>query len=571
LTHAFTPTSLYDSFREELILFTKEEFMARNLYRIYLYSVFIAMLIFAAVGLDMLLQTLFSLTPLRGAYGTIPSNASIVQVTVFFAVSWFIAASFGILHYWLIRRDIRNDPIAGSSAIRSFFLNFTELIDAPLAIVAASLWVIVQFGHNPASDLTGSAAFATTALLLLAILELERRRSQAGAGLAMIFQHLHFYGVQLILLIVLTFSWINTAFQLGDAFIFNGQVAGTVACGGFTGCPTINMLALLLSTLCILVFWIGYGLFTRNDSTSLVRSILHFASFAYGVGLILYGISRAMEFGILTIFNITLSASNILNNYNFVSLISLGLLIAAVYALWLRITARKDLSGQGWVTTTIIGEAIITVLFAAAFWWGIALVFFHLFQMLASVSTGPRSWSPALALIITGIAYIPLDFNLHQRFKHETLAADPRRGFVFALLAGGILSTAIGGAVALYSFGTNVLGSPFENWQQIARAGAAVCVVGLIILAVYFLIARREDLFSGLTKRPTTEEVPSIIELEPEQNNSTSNVPHEVLHNIDMVLDDLLAGKITREEAAIRIQGMVNQDGTYLPDISGIK
>ncbi len=46
--------------------------MARNLYRIYLYSVFIAMLIFAAVGLGMLLQTLFSLTPLRGAYGTIP-------------------------------------------------------------------------------------------------------------------------------------------------------------------------------------------------------------------------------------------------------------------------------------------------------------------------------------------------------------------------------------------------------------------------------------------------------------------------------------------------------------------
>ncbi len=112
--------------------------MARNLYRIYLYIVFIAMLIFAAVGLGMLLQTLFSLTPLRGAYGTIPTNAAIVQVTVFFVVSWFIAAIFGILHYWLIRRDMRNDPAAGSSAIRSFFLNITELIDAPLAIVVSA-------------------------------------------------------------------------------------------------------------------------------------------------------------------------------------------------------------------------------------------------------------------------------------------------------------------------------------------------------------------------------------------------------------------------------------------------
>jgi len=545
--------------------------MARNLYRIYLYIVFIAMLIFAAVGLDMLLQTLFSLTSLRGAYGTIPTNASIVQVTVFFAVSWFITAFFGILHYWLIRRDIQNDPVAASSAIRSFFLNFTELIDAPLAIAAASMGVIAQLGHDPAFDLTGSAAFATTALLLLAVLELERRRSQAGAGVAMTFQRLHLYGVQLVLLVVLTFSWNNTAFQLGDAFIFNGQVTGTVVCGGFTGCPTTNLLALVLSTLWLVAFWIGYGLFTRDDSASLLRSILHFASFAYGVGLILYGISRAIEFGILTLFNVTLSASDFLNNYNFVSLISLGLLITAVYALWLRNTARKEQSGQGWVTTAIIGEAIITALLAAAFWWGIALVFFNLFQMLAGVSTGSRDWSPALALIITGIAYIPLDFNLHQRFKHETLAADPRRGFVFAMLAGGILSTAIGGAVALYALGTDMLGSPFENWQQVARAGAAVCVVGLIILAVYFWIARREDLFSGLTKRPATEEVPSSIELEPEQNVSASNVPDEVLHNIDIVLDDLLAGKITRDEAAIRIQGMVNQEGTHLSDIPGTK
>ena len=152
----------------------------------------------------------------------------------------------------------------------------------------------------------------------------------------MTFQRLHFYGVQLILLIVLTFSWNNTAFQLGDAFIFNGQVTGTVVCGGFTGCPDDQSAQFGVSTLWIVVFWIGYGFFTRNDSASLLRSILHFASFAYGVGLILYGISRAIEFGILALFNVTLSASDILNNYNFASLITLGLLITAVYVLWLR-------------------------------------------------------------------------------------------------------------------------------------------------------------------------------------------------------------------------------------------
>jgi hypothetical protein len=539
--------------------------MARNLYRIYLYIVFIAMLIFAAVGLGMLLQTLYSLTPLRGAFGTIPTNASIVQATVFFAVSWLIAAIFGILHYWLIRRDMQNDPAAGRSAIRSFFLNITELIDAPVAIVVSAVGVIGQLGHDPAFDLTVTAAFATVTLLLLVVLELERQRNQAGTGTAMAFQRLHLYGVQLILLIVLTFSWNNTAFQLGDAFIFHGQVTGTIACGGFTGCPGTNLLSLVVATLWIVVFWIGYGFFTRNDSASLLRSILHFASFAYGVGLILYGISRAVEFGFLALFNVTLSASEILNSYNFVALITLGLLIAGVYALWLRITARKELSAQGWVTTILTGEAIITFLFAAAFWWGIALVFFNLFQMLAGLTTGPRDWAPALALIITGLAYIPFDFNLHQRYKHdEATAADPRRGFVFAMLAGGILSTAIGGAVALYSLGTNLLGSPFENWQQVARAGASACVVGVIILALYFWIARREHLFSGLTKRPEIEEAPLSIEPAPEQIVPTPALPDEILSKIGAALDDLLAGKITRDEAAKRIQSMMSKEETQI-------
>jgi len=544
--------------------------MARNLYRIYLYIVFIAMLIFAAIGLGMLLQTLFSLTPLRGAYGTIPTNASIVQVTVFFVVSWIIAAFFGILHYWLIRRDMQSDPTAGRSAIRSFFLNITELIDAPLAIVASAMGVIAQLGHDPALDLTGSAAFATSALLLLAVLELERQRSQAGAGVAMTFQRLHVYGVQLILLIALTFSWNNTAFQIEDAFIFNGQVTSTIACGGFTGCPGPNLLSLVLSTLWIVMFWIGYGFFTRNDSTSLLRSILHFASFAYGVGLVLYGISRAVEFGILTLFHVTLSASQFLNSYNFVALITLGLLITGVYVLWLLNTARKEFSEQGQLTTILIGEAIITALFAASFWWGIALVFLNLFQMLAGTTTGPRDWAPALALIITGLAYIPFDFNLHQRYRNDAAAAaDPRRGFVFAMLAGCMLSTAIGGAVALYSLGTDLLGSPFENWQQVARAGASACVVGLIILAIYFWTAMREHLFSGLMKRPATEEAPTSME--PEHIVPTPMLPDDMLPNIDAVLDDLLAGKITRDEASMRIQGMMSREKTHLSDIPGKK
>lgn len=532
--------------------------MARNLYRVYLYIVFIAMLIFAAVGLGILLQTLLSLTPLRGAFGAIPTNATIVQVTVFFAVSWFIAALFGGLHYWLIRRDMHNDPAAGRSAVRAFFLNIAELIDAPLAVFSSATALIAQLGHDPALDLTGSAAFAAATLLLLVVLELERQRTQAGPGAAMAFQRLHLYGVQLILLIILTFSWINTVFLLVDAFVFGGQARGITPCGGFTGCQGPNLLSEVSSTLLIVLFWIGYGYFTRNDSASLLRRILHFASFAFGVGLLLYGISRAIELGFLALFGVTLTASEILDNYNFTAFITLGLLVAGVYTLWLRIAARKEPEGLGWATTMLIGVAIITALFAGAFWWGIAYVLLNAFESLAGIQAGPRGWAPALALIITGLAYIPFDLYLHRRYKQDAvLAADPRRGFVFALIGGGSLSAAIGGAVALYSLFTYLLGSPFENWQHVARSSASACVVGVLILAIYLWTARREHLFRGLIKRPAPEEAPTIVEPVP---LPAQLPPVEIPPSIDEVLDDLLAGKITRDEAARRIQSLMSKE-----------
>lgn len=534
--------------------------MARNLYRVYLYIVFIAMLIFAAVGLVMLLQVLLSFTPLRGVYLSIPTSSTIVQVTVFFAVSWLIAALFGGLHYWLIRRDMRSDPVAGRSAIRAFFLNMAELIDAPIAVFVSSTAVIAQLGRDPSFDLTGSAAYAAVTLLLLVVLELERQRAQAGQGTAMAFQRLHLYGVQLILLIILTFSWIDMVFQLVDAFVFGGQARGITPCGGFTGCQGPNLLSIVASTAFIILFWVGYGYFTRNDSASLLRRILHYASFAFGVGLFLYGISKAIELGFLALFSVTLPASEILDNYNFTAFITLGLLVAGVYTIWFRIAAKKDPEGLGWATTVLIDLAIITALFAGAFWWGIAFVLLNAFESLGGIQPGPRGWAPAIALIVTGLAYIPLDLYMHRRYKQDAaLAADPRRGFVFALIGGGILSAAIGGAVALYSLFTNLLGSPLENWQYVARTGTSAFVVGVFIVAIYLWTARRELLFSGLIKRPAPKETPSLVETVPQP---VQLPPAEIPPIIDEVLDDLLAGKITRDEAAKRIQSIVNKEMT---------
>ena len=139
--------------------------ITRNLYRFYLYTVFVAMLIFATVGLAVFLQVLFSLTALRGLYTGVPASAAVTQAGVFFGVSWFIAALIGGLHYWLIRRDMLNDPATGGgNAIRSFFLNIAELIAAPVAIGTGAS-IIGQSGQN--FNVTYGLAVTLAALALV--------------------------------------------------------------------------------------------------------------------------------------------------------------------------------------------------------------------------------------------------------------------------------------------------------------------------------------------------------------------------------------------------------------------
>jgi hypothetical protein len=116
--------------------------VAHNLYRFYLYSVYIALLIFAAFAVGRLLNTVLIFTPLHGSdSNSLPSSAEVVQSIVFAAVSIAIAGALAGLHYWLIRRDMHSDPTGANSAIRSFFLNMTEAIGIALAVPVAGFFV----------------------------------------------------------------------------------------------------------------------------------------------------------------------------------------------------------------------------------------------------------------------------------------------------------------------------------------------------------------------------------------------------------------------------------------------
>ncbi len=543
--------------------------MLRNLYRFYLYAVFIAMVIFAASGVYQFLQSMLGLTPLIGDT-TPPGSANVTQAIVYALVSLFVAAIIGGLHYWLIRRDARDNPQAANGGARAFFLNALELVSYSLG-VGVGTSVIGALGQQYTSGQNASLAFVITSLCVWAIAEFERRRDPATAGVAAIFQRLHFYGTQLILLFIITFAWLGTVGQLIDNVVFNGRGTSLVPCGGFTVCPNANLLSEIAALLWAVLFWLGYGYLSRKDTASLLRHVLHYLSFGYGLIFVITGVYRAAALLVLAGFGALPVQSQISGpfaTYDVVAPLSLGALTCAIYLYWLRKAAQQQ--PQERITMSLSINAIAAMVAGVVFWWGCDAVILNLLnQIMPTSPLNPEDWANAWALLIAGLAYLPLDVFLRHRTAQTAVIA-PLRGFVLALLGAGIVAGAVGGATALYSYGTASLGVQSGDWQATAHSGLAALIIGALVVAIYLVTARREHLFGAAPKpaaqvavtppevmADSTQPQPvaplSAAEIAPIAPPAAPTAPQRT---VPQIIDALLAGTMTRDEAVSRLEGL---------------
>ena len=106
---------------------------------------------------------------------------------------------------WLIRRDMATDPTAGGGAVRSYFLNVTQLL-AVLTAIGTAAAGITQLGDRYNSS-TYSFSVALSTAGLFALLEWERRRTRATTSGAVALQRLHHYGAQLVIVFIATPFW----------------------------------------------------------------------------------------------------------------------------------------------------------------------------------------------------------------------------------------------------------------------------------------------------------------------------------------------------------------------------
>ncbi|MGH2516933.1 MAG: hypothetical protein ACRDHP_14875, partial [Ktedonobacterales bacterium] len=478
--------------------------MARTLYRIYLYGVWLFLMVFATIAVGVVLGTLVAASPLNGSSQISLTGTSATQEVVFALLAVVIAALLGGLHYWLIRRDIRDDPAAATGPVRALFLNGVEavavLVGVPtIAVALASL-------ANPYSGGVVSAiAAGLVALGLFALLETERRRSSAAPGAALVLQRLHFYGVQLILLFIATSFWLNAIGNTVTSIFINAGLLST-DCGpdglcfdsGAIGNTLPNLIWLWAGAAFVTLALVGYGLLARHDGRSALRLVLHFVSFGYGLIFVLVAVFQAASLILKGIQSQPVTAYDFVFSYEFLAPAVFGVLVVAVYASWL---ARDAMHGSASAHTVGLTALAVTVAMCAVpFWIGCALVAFNLLSALSPATVAPSAdeWTIAVALLIAGVGYVPFSLRMRVLARRYT-PATPRRGLVFALLGAGTLTAAIGLIVTLFAILTAAAGAALGNWQVIARAGVVVLLTGALIAAIYFSRAQVEGWFRRVT------------------------------------------------------------------------
>lgn len=477
--------------------------MARGLYRVYLYLVCTSLLIFAAVTGERWLAAALGETPLRGQFAEPPSARALVQAAVFAVVSWIIVGGLGGLHYWLIRRDQRIDPGAAGGGIRAFFLN-AVIANAVLIAVPTAAYVIANLGQQQFIPLSGVLAVAITAAAVAVVAEVERRRAPATTRAGLAFQRLQLYSVPFLLLATVgLITWLNAAQDIVTRLLLAAHRLPTFCGDGSSACGP-RVIGPWGAALWIALVLALYGFLPRDTDRSVLRQVFHLAAFGYGLIVGIVGLERAAELLLRPALRLPVAADDLIFRFAFVPPLSFGLVVVIAYAARLICEAPGLPAGEDGTRLTLL--ALAAGIFGVPFWIGCGFILHHAVESAVPLGDRPAAgeWATALALVLAGALALPLAAVLAARMRWSSTAS-PLRGYVFAWLAAGTLTAAIGAALALYAGGTAALGAPPDNWQYVARYGAEALAVGGGVAALHGWLAVRYHLFGPASPRMPTD------------------------------------------------------------------
>jgi hypothetical protein len=357
-----------------------------------------------------------------------------------------------------------------------------------------------------------------------------------------VLQRLHLYGVQLIVLIAAMSIWttaISTTVQVAAG---RYSTYAPTPCYMYPSSPepascaqSTPLLGPWLAVLWTVVVWALYFLLSRRDSHSVLRTVAQFSGFLVGLIGVLIGVQRAVELGLRLAFGLETSFFQALaTSYDFLPPLLFGAVVLAGYGVWLERDSAKNPLGE--VGTELTTLAVTGITLGFAFYSAVIALLDQLGEAsFAGAAISTTTLAANLALLFTGLAYPLVAIELRRRTTQDA-PIGPRRAYVLAGLAAGALAAAIAGAIALYLLISALLGSPVgTDWPAKARLAAEVLVVGAFITGIHLWRALAEHSFSA---RPAV----------------AAQTPGGSSESVEGILDELLAGKITRDQATARLK-----------------
>jgi hypothetical protein len=559
--------------------------MVHTFKRIYLYTAASFALLFTAVVTTNVLADLFRLAGLGPHYPPdvfgeplVPSAATLERDALFFAITFVvIGLGFGGLHYWLIRRDAHADPGALGGATRHVFVNGLMAVSA-LIVVPNALTVLGDLGRSDVyySDTAGSLAWAVVFALVFLYVEWERRRAQPVGRASTLIRKIQENGLQGILLIIASIT-IYLAITEVVRYVLVQVGTLTVDCTfsepasvRVSICPAPVLLGPALQSVFALAAWGLYVWLGFWDQRSILRWVLRFVIFGYGIGWVLVGVQALVQ----TVIGDALGVSGAWQNAQveglpFIGELATGMLVALPYFLWIRRVSAaspesRQASNQGLL-------AVPAGLSAGLFLAGLAIVLAGLLEQVIPGGSPPsaESWASSLGLLVAGLGYVPLWVVL-RRISDPAQPGPvlPRRVYVLVLLAGTAIA-AVGFAVtAIYQFLAVSLGISSGGYLLARQALVVTLVTG--VTALYHLWQLRADLRALHARQaaaqpapapapaPLAEEgtapAPSPAGVAPEAPTLPS--PNGVSETLESILNQVAAGSLEPDAAAARIRSL---------------
>ncbi len=408
--------------------------------------------------------------------------------------------------------------------------------------------------YNNADSLAWAVMFA----LVFLYVEWERRKVQPVGRAATLMRQIHENVLQGLLLIIAS-PFVFYALTETVQYVLVQSGALLVDCNSpsrFNLCETPVVLGPALAALFAIASWGLYVWLGLWDQQSVLRWIVRFVMYAYGVGWLLVGL-------VVLVQTLVESALGVPDTWQsaqrdglpFVGELVTGALIAVPYFFWIRRVSSglpkvAQSSQQGLL-------AVPAGLSAGPFLAGLAQLLSGLLEQLLPGGSplSREGWAMGWALLVAGLGYLPLWLGL-RRASDPALGGPvvPRRVYVLVLLAGTAIA-AVGLVVtALYQFLAEALGIGSGDTLLARQALVAALVTG--VTALYHLWRLRADL-RGLHARQAAAlpALPAVAEEVQAPEVPVAPSPNGA-ETLESILNQVATGTLEPAAAASRIRAL---------------